>query len=101
MSIEAALEAIEKKFGSEVLMKYGDKPKIKPKVISTSIPSIDKALGIGGLPLGRIIEIYGPESSGKTTLALTVMAQCQREGKNVAFIDAEHALDPIYAQNLG
>jgi recombination protein RecA len=101
MSIEAALAAIEKKFGSEVIMRYGDKPKEAPKVLSTSVPSLDKALGIGGLPVGRIIEIYGPESSGKTTLALTVMAQAQRNGGNVAFVDAEHALDPIYAQNLG
>lgn len=101
MSIEAALAAIEKKFGAEVIMRYGDKPKEKPHVLSTSVPSLDKALGIGGLPYGRIIEIYGPESSGKTTLALTVIAEAQRNGGSVAFVDAEHALDPIYAQNIG
>src|SRR5688572_6459740 len=101
MSLKAALEAIEKKFGSEVIMRYGDGPKSKIQVISTSVPSLDAALGIGGLPKGRVVEIYGPESSGKTTLALTVVAQAQRQGGLAAFIDAEHALDPEYATNLG
>ncbi len=101
MSIETALASIEKKFGKGAIIKYGDKPKVEAEVIPTGIPSIDKALGIGGFPKGRIVEVYGPESSGKTTLALTVIASAQKSGGNVAFIDAEHALDPVYATSLG
>jgi recombination protein RecA len=99
--VKAALEAIEKKFKGEVIMRYGDKPKTKREILSTTVPSLDAALGIGGLPKGRIIEIFGPESSGKTTLALTVAAEAQRQGGVVVYVDAEHALDPEYAQNLG
>jgi recombination protein RecA len=99
--LQKALEALHKKFDNEVIMRYGDKPKEKIPVISTSLPSLDAALGIGGLPKGRLVEIYGPESSGKTTLALTVIAEAQKEGGVAAFIDAEHALDPVYAQNIG
>src|SRR6476620_7642533 len=101
MSLEKALEIIEKKFGPETLMKYGDKPVVEIGVVSTGIPSLDKALGIGGFPKGRIVEIYGPESSGKTTLTLHVIAQAQKAGGTVAFVDAEHALDPEYASKLG
>lgn len=101
MSIESALASVEKKFGKGALARYGDTTKKDIEVISTGIPSIDKALGIDGIPKGRIIEVYGPESSGKTTLTLHIMAECQKAGGTVAFIDAEHALDPVYAENLG
>jgi recombination protein RecA len=101
MSIESLIESIEKKLGKGTIMLYGSEPHEDVEVIPTGIPSLDKALGIGGMPLGRIIEIYGPESSGKTTLALTILAQCQKQGGLVAFVDAEYALDPIYASNIG
>lgn len=101
MSIKSLIESIEEKIGKETIMLYGDKPHEAPEVIPTGIPSLDKALGIGGIPLGRIVEIYGPEAAGKTTLALTILAQCQKKGGQVAFVDAEHALDPIYAANIG
>lgn len=101
MSLQTALDLIEKKFGKGSIMIYGKQPIEKVEVISTSCPSLDTALGVGGFPKGRIVEIYGPESSGKTTLSLHTVAECQKAGGTVAFIDAEHALDPTYAQNLG
>ena len=100
-SLESALAQIERSFGKGSIMKLGDDAKVDIDVISTGSLSIDLALGIGGLPRGRIIEIYGPESSGKTTLALQTIAQAQKAGGVCAFIDAEHALDPVYARKLG
>ena len=101
-AFEMALGQIEKQFGKGAIMKLGDAAgKINVSVISTGCIELDYALGVGGLPRGRIIEIFGPESSGKTTLALHVIAQSQKEGGTAAFIDAEHALDPQYAANLG
>ena len=99
--IKKLLEEIKKEFGEGSIMTLEEAPKVDVEVISTGSPSLDLALGIGGLPRGRIIEIYGPESSGKTTIALSVAAQAQKEGGNVAFIDTEHALDPDYAKRLG
>jgi len=100
-ALELAIKQIDKAFGKGALMKMGDR-EIEPiKAISTGSISLDSALGIGGIPEGRIIEIFGPESSGKTTIALHLAAEKQREGGVVAFIDAEHALDPIYAKNIG
>ena len=100
-ALDTALKNIEKTYGKGAVMRLGDSAQKNVDVISTSSLSIDMALGIGGIPKGRIIEIYGPESSGKTTLALHIIAECQKAGGNAAFIDAEHALDPIYAANLG
>ncbi len=100
-SIEATLNAIKTKFGDEAIMKLGDAPKVSIEAIGTGSIGLDHALGIGGLPRGRIVEIFGPESSGKTTLALHVIAEAQKKGGIVAFIDAEHALDPEYARKLG
>ncbi len=100
-ALEIALGQIEKQFGKGAVMKLGENSHLNVDVISTGILSLDIALGIGGLPRGRIVEIYGPESSGKTTVALHAIAQAQKEGGEVAFIDAEHALDPIYAAKLG
>ena len=100
-ALNAALSQIEKQFGKNTVMRLGETPKLAVDVISTGSLSIDVALGIGGLPKGRIIEIYGPESSGKTTLTLQAIAECQKAGGTCAFIDAEHALDPQYAQKLG
>lgn len=100
-ALDAALSKIEKDFGKGAIMRLGDQPVENVPTISTGSLVIDRALGIGGLPLGRIVEIYGPESSGKTTLTLQVIAEAQKEGKTCAFIDAEHALDPTYAQKLG
>jgi len=99
--IKKILEEIKKEFGEGSIMTLEEAPKVDVEVISTGSPSLDLALGIGGLPRGRIIEIYGPESSGKTTIALSVAAQAQKEGGNVAFVDTEHALDPDYAKRLG
>ena len=99
--LEAALGQIERQFGSGTVMRMGAKQLEKIPAISTGSLGLDLALGIGGLPRGRVVEIYGPESSGKTTLALEVIAQCQKLGGTAAFIDAEHALDPIYAEKLG
>ena len=99
--LEAALGQIERQFGSGTVMRMGEKRIEKIPAISTGSLGLDLALGIGGLPRGRVVEIYGPESSGKTTLALEVIAQCQKLGGTAAFIDAEHALDPIYAEKLG
>jgi recombination protein RecA len=100
-ALSAALSQIERQFGKGSIMKLGDNNTMDVETISTGSLSLDIALGAGGLPLGRVVEIYGPESSGKTTLTLEVIAQAQREGKVCAFVDAEHALDPIYAEKLG
>lgn len=100
-ALAAALGQIEKQFGKGSIMKLGDSRTMDVETISTGSLSLDIALGAGGLPLGRIVEIYGPESSGKTTLTLECIASAQRVGKTCAFIDAEHALDPIYAKKLG
>ena len=100
-ALEAALKQIEKEFGKGSVMRLGDKVNENVEVISSGSISLDKALGVGGFPKGRIIEIYGPESSGKTTFALHAVANAQASGGYAAFIDAEHALDPVYAKNLG
>jgi len=100
-ALEDAIKSIEKSHGKGSIMKFGDNVKNSVDVISTGCLAVDIALGIGGLPRGRIVEIYGPESSGKTTLSLHVVAEAQKTGCTVAFIDAEHALDPVYAGNLG
>ena len=100
-ALETALGQIEKQFGKGAVMRLGQNQTMNVDAISTGSLSLDIALGIGGLPRGRIIEIYGPESSGKTTLALHCIAEGQKKGGNVAFIDVEHALDPIYASALG
>ncbi|BEU02494.1 protein RecA [Agarivorans sp. OAG1] len=100
-ALAAALGQIEKQFGKGSIMKLGDNRTMDIETISTGSLSIDIALGAGGLPMGRVIEIYGPESSGKTTLTLEAIAQAQKVGKVCAFVDAEHALDPIYAKKLG
>ena len=100
-ALDLAMGQIEKQFGSGAVMRLGEKPDANVEAIPTGALSLDIALGIGGLPRGRIIEIYGPESSGKTTVALHVVAQVQKMGGEAAFIDAEHALDPIYAEALG
>lgn len=100
-ALAAALSQIEKQFGKGSIMRLGDTQTLDVDAISTGSLGLDIALGIGGLPMGRIIEIFGPESSGKTTLTLSVIAQAQKQGKTCAFIDAEHALDPIYAAKLG
>ena len=100
-ALEAALAKIEKQFGKGSIMKLGENPSMDIETISTGSISLDLATGIGGVPKGRVIEIYGPESSGKTTLALHIVAEAQKNGGKAAFIDAEHALDPAYARNLG
>ncbi|MBQ4831952.1 recombinase RecA [Pseudoalteromonas sp. MMG010] len=100
-ALDAALSQIERQFGKGSIMKLGDNKALDIEAVSTGSLGIDIALGIGGLPMGRIVEVYGPESSGKTTLTLQVIAQAQKEGKTCAFVDAEHALDPVYAQKLG
>ena len=100
-ALEAALSQIQRAFGKGSIMRLGQNPNVDIEAISTGSLGIDIALGIGGLPKGRIIEIYGPESSGKTTLALSVIAQSQKKGGTCAFIDAEHALDPSYAKKIG
>ena len=100
-AVAAALGQIEKQFGKGSIMRLGDNRTLDVDTVSTGSLSLDIALGIGGLPMGRIVEIFGPESSGKTTLTLEVIAQAQKAGKTCAFIDAEHALDPIYAGKLG
>jgi recombination protein RecA len=100
-ALGAALAQIEKQFGKNTVMRLGDHTAEVIGAISTGSLGLDIALGIGGLPKGRIVEIYGPESSGKTTLTLQVIAECQRQGGTAAFIDAEHALDPTYARKLG
>jgi protein RecA len=101
-ALAAALGQIERQFGKGAVMRMGDSSAARDiEVISTGSLGLDIALGIGGLPKGRVVEIYGPESSGKTTLTLQVIAECQKMGGTAAFVDAEHALDPIYAQKLG
>ncbi len=100
-ALAAALGQIEKQFGKGSIMRLGDNRAMDVETISTGSLSLDIALGAGGLPMGRIVEVYGPESSGKTTLTLELIAAAQREGKTCAFIDAEHALDPVYAKKLG
>ncbi len=100
-ALETAIAYIEKQFGKGAIMKLGDARAMDVEAIPTGSMTLDMALGIGGVPRGRIIEIYGPESSGKTTVALHIIAETQKMGGEVAFIDVEHALDPVYAQNLG
>ena len=100
-ALQAALSQIDKQFGKGTVMRMGDREQVAIPSISTGSLGLDVALGIGGLPRGRVVEIYGPESSGKTTLTLSVIAQAQKQGGTCAFIDAEHALDPIYAEKLG
>lgn len=100
-ALKLAIEKIEKDFGKGSIMKLGDKPAVNVEAIPTGSLSLDVALGIGGVPRGRIIEIYGPESSGKTTLAQHIVAECQKKGGIAAYVDAEHALDPEYSRNLG
>src|SRR3989338_1259608 len=101
LGIEDTIRNIESKFGEGSIMKLGEKPKVGINAIPSCSISLDIALGIGGMPRGRIIEIYGPESSGKTTLALHTVAQAQKAGGICAFIDAEHALDPDYSKRIG
>ena len=100
-ALTAALSQIEKQFGKNSVMRLGDNTVQAVEAVSTGSLTLDIALGIGGLPKGRIVEIYGPESSGKTTFALHAIAEIQRKEGKAAFIDAEHAIDPLYAQNLG
>ena len=100
-ALKLAIEKIEKDFGKGSIMKLGDRPSVSVEAIPTGALDLDIALGIGGIPRGRIIEIYGPESSGKTTLAQHIVAECQKNGGIAAFVDAEHALDPEYAKNIG
>jgi len=100
-ALQTALAQIEKNYGKGTVMRLGDRPEMNVEAIPTGSLALDAALGIGGVPKGRIIEIYGPESSGKTTLALHILAQAQKMGGEVAFVDAEHALDPVYAAALG
>ncbi len=100
-SVEDTIKAIQTKFGEGAIMKLGEKPRVDIGAISTGSIGLDDALGIGGLPRGRVVEIFGPESSGKTTLALHVVAEAQKAGGICAFIDAEHAMDPVYAKKLG
>ena len=100
-ALATALGQIEKSYGKGAVMRLGDRPELNVDAIPTGSLALDAALGIGGLPRGRIVEIYGPESSGKTTLALHVLAEAQKRGGEVAFVDAEHALDPVYAEAIG
>ncbi|RMI14745.1 MAG: recombinase RecA [Calditrichaeota bacterium] len=100
-AVSLAMSQIERQFGKGSIMRLGDRPKVQVDVISTGSISLDYALGIGGVPRGRIVEIFGPESSGKTTLSLHIIAEAQKAGGLAAFVDAEHALDPIYARKLG
>ena len=100
-ALKVAIDKIEKDFGKGSIMRLGDKPAVAVETIPTGALSLDVALGIGGVPRGRIIEVYGPEASGKTTLAQHIVAECQKKGGIAAFVDAEHALDPEYARNLG
>jgi recombination protein RecA len=99
--VSAALDSIRTKFGEDAIMRLGDKPKVNVDAIPTGSLGLDAAIGIGGVPRGRIIEIFGPESSGKTTLALHIVAEAQKKGGICAFVDAEHAMDPDYAKRLG
>lgn len=100
-ALDQALRNIEKQFGKGSIMKLGEESERRVSTISSGALALDIALGVGGYPRGRIVEVYGPESSGKTTVALHAIAEVQRNGGQAAFIDAEHALDPVYARNLG
>jgi len=100
-ALDTALSQIERQFGKGTIMRMGDQARVAVDVIPTGCLALDAALGVGGYPRGRVIEIYGPESSGKTTMALHAVAEAQRLGGQAAFVDAEHALDPVYAENLG
>ena len=100
-ALQTAINQLEKNYGKGTVMRLGDRTDMNVEAIPTGSLALDAALGIGGVPKGRIIEIYGPESSGKTTLALHILAECQKQGGEVAFVDAEHALDPVYAAALG
>src|SRR4051812_39781689 len=100
-AIDLALLAMDKQFGRGTVLRLGADNVVPVTVISSGVLSIDAALGVGGFPRGRVVEVYGPESSGKTTIALQVIAQAQKNGGSAAFIDAEHALDPVYARKLG
>ena len=101
-ALEAAMAQIQKQFGKGAIMKLGEgAAQMNIETVSTGSISLDLATGVGGVPKGRIVEIYGPESSGKTTLTLHIVAEAQKKGGKAAFIDAEHALDPVYARNLG
>ena len=100
-ALKLAIEKIEKDFGKGSIMRLGDRPSVNVEAIPTGSLALDIALGVGGIPRGRIIEVYGPESSGKTTLAQHIVAECQKKGGIAAFVDAEHALDPEYARALG
>ncbi len=100
-ALNDALSQIQKQFGKGAIMKLGETSSLNIETISTGSISLDLATGVGGVPKGRIVEIYGPESSGKTTLTLHIVAEAQKKGGKCAFIDAEHALDPVYAKNLG
>ncbi|MBI2506562.1 MAG: DNA recombination/repair protein RecA, partial [Candidatus Colwellbacteria bacterium] len=99
--LDSLLQALRTKFGEEAVMKLGEARKVDVEVVPTGSLSLDLALGVGGLPKGRIVEIFGPESSGKSTLALNIVAQTQKQGGKAAFIDAEHAMDPAYATRMG
>jgi len=100
-ALDSALSQIERQFGKGTVMRLGEQAHVSVDVIPSGSLALDAALGVGGYPRGRVIEIYGPESSGKTTLALHAIAEAQKKGGTCAFIDAEHALDPVYAANLG
>ena len=100
-ALDVALGQIDKQFGKGSVMRMGDRPNMAIKAIPTGAMALDLALGVGGLPRGRIVEIYGPESSGKSTLAMHVVAEAQRNGGICAYIDAEHAMDPVYANAIG
>src|SRR3989338_6348026 len=100
-NVEAVIRGIQQKYGEGAIMKLGEARRVDVDVIPTGSLSLDMALGVGGVPRGRVIEIFGPESSGKTTLALNIVAQAQKKGGLCAFVDAEHALDPEYAKRLG
>lgn len=100
-SLKTALAAIEKQHGKGALMRMGDRPEMNIEVIPTGVLALDIALGVKGLPRGRVVEIYGPESAGKSTLAMSVVAECQKLGGTCAYIDAEHAMDPVYAEAIG
>src|SRR5210317_223721 len=100
-ALDAALSQIERQFGKGAVMRMGEQPREAIPAVSTGSLGLDVALGVGGLPYGRVVEIYGPESSGKTTLTLQAVAEVQKQGGTAAFIDAEHALDPSYAEKIG
>ena len=100
-AVNIAIEQIQKQFGKGAIMKFGEGPVAAVDVIPTGILTLDIALGVGGIPKGRIVEIYGPESSGKTTLCLSIISESQKKGGVAAFIDVEHAIDPAWAKTLG